>query len=168
MKPKLENKLEEYLDEDERLLWKRPPGREGLRAGLRVIQICGHLVLVICSILFALLLPLPLLHTVVLGFLLITATNAPLVIWALYRLPELSGSGDSLFFMTDRRVGLLRPDGEFRQAPICPGLHVNVNVRASLIEFSLGERTPVSFGGLKKEEILLVSSVAEGLIKKCE
>ncbi len=169
---KREKMLEDYLDQDERLLWKRLPGRGRLKAGLRSIQIGGHIVLSVISIAFTVLMafaaPLSIPHVILLGILLIAATNAPLVIWAVYRLPALSGSGDAVFFLTDKRVGLIRPGGEIQQAPICPGLNVNIKAGASIIEFSLGERTPVTFGGLTKEEILLVSSVTEGLIGKCK
>lgn len=163
--------IEERLDNGERLLWERQPGSERLVSGLRTIRIAGHILLTVISIMFAFLLivagSLRVSYGILLGILLIAATNAPLLVWAYYRLPALCGSGDAVFFLTDRRVGLLRPDGEIRQAPICPGLSVDVKLDASLVEFSLGERTPVSFGGLRREEIFLVSSVAEGLIKKC-
>lgn len=168
MRFKMEKKLEEFLDEDERLLWKRLPGGRGLHGTLRIVQALGHISLTVISGLFAFYSPAPAAYRILLGLLLIGATNAPLLIWARFRLPRIGGSNDSLLFLTDRRVGLFRPNGEIRQAPICPGLGVSVNRQASIIEFSLGERTPVIFGGLNAEEILLVSSVIEGLIKKCE
>ncbi len=167
-----ENKLEDYLDADEHLIWKRLPGRRRLTAGLRSIRIAGHAMLTVISVFFTVFLAaaslLSILHAVLLGILLVAATNAPLIIWTRCRLPVLSGSGDAVFFLTDKRVGLMRPGGEIRQAPICPGLSMNIRTEASIIEFSLGERTPVTFGGLSREEILLVISVTEGLVGKCK
>lgn len=161
-----EKKLDDCLDRDERLLWKRLPHGGRVRRYLRTVQIAGHAVLTLAAVLFVFYSPMPVMHRVAMGLLLAAVTNAPLIVWARCRLPAIGGGGDAIFFLTDRRVGTLRPGGEIRQAPICPGL--SLNVKASVIEFSLGERTPVYFGGLSREEVLLVCSVVEGLIKKCE
>ncbi len=157
-----------YLDEGERILWERNPGTGKSGKTLRWVQVGGHIFLTIVSLSFTIYLPLTTSLKVVLGVVLVITTNAPLFVWSLRRLPEYDKGGDAIFFLTDQRVGWLRPDGELRQAPICPGLKVNIKPNVGLVEFSLGERTPVSFGGLSKEEILLVSSVTEGLIQKCE
>jgi hypothetical protein len=59
---------------------------------------------------------------------------------------------------------MVRETGEMRQAPICPGMRMVL--RAGVIEFKLGEATPVSFGGLRRDEQLLVTAIVGGLVKK--
>lgn len=156
--------LSEHLEEGEKLLWMRMPSGGRWKKGLLAVQCAGHLLLTAVSVLFALSFPAPWFLQVTLGVVLVLSTNAPLAVWSVYRLPKVGGSGDAILFVTDRRVGMLRRTGELRQAPICPGLETAV--RAGVIEFRLGERTPVSFAGMSREEILLVTSVVDGMVQK--
>jgi len=152
------------LEEGEKLLWVRMPSALRGHAGLLVTQIIGHVLLTGLSVFFAFLFPVSLALRIVLSIILIVVTNGPLVAWAFYRWPQIRGAGDAVFFVTDRRVGMVRETGEMRQAPICPGLRMTL--RAGVIEFRLGEATPVSFGGLRRDEQLLVTVIVGGLVKK--
>lgn len=158
--------LSERLQDGEKLLWMRMPSGGTWKKILIGIQVVGHLMLTTVAVLFALSFPAHWALQTGVGIILVICTNAPLVAWSFYRLPKVEGAGDAIFFVTDRRIGKLRGSGELRQAPICPGLETNV--RAGVLEFKLGERTPVSFGGLSREEALLVTSVVGGLVEKAQ
>lgn len=157
--------LREKLDKDEEIIWMRLPSRDKWGRMLGGIQIVGHALLTIVSIAFAYWTPVGLPLQILLGVILIAATNAPLVAWGSYRLPQIRGGGDSIYFITNKRVGMLRPGGELRQVPICPDL--KMESKAGVFQLKLGgEGNPLSFGGLRRDELLLVSSVTEGLVKK--
>lgn len=158
--------LGDYIGEDEKLIWVKMPSRHSWKKVLRGVQVTGHVLLTGVSVLFAVSFPLDLSLQIGLGVILVICTNAPLVAWAMYRLPRVGGSGDSICFITDQRVGQVRGSGELRQAPICPGLRTDV--RAGILDFRLGERSPVSFSGLTRQEALLVTSVVDGLVQKCD
>lgn len=157
-------KLEQYLDDDEKLVWVREPSRNRRKTILITVQVMGHLLLTAFAVFFAISFPLGWALRLVLGITLVISTNAPLVVWSIKRLPEISNGSDATIFVTDERVGKLRTTGELRQAPICPGL--KMSHKGGLLQFNLGERTPVSFGGLNQEEALMVTSVVEGLVQK--
>jgi hypothetical protein len=158
--------LSERLQEGEKLLWMRMPSGGRWKKGLIGVQVTGHVLLSVVSVLFAMSFPGHWALQILLGVVLFVSTNAPLVVWSVYRLPKVGGSGDAILFVTDMRVGKLRRSGELRQAPICPGLQTAV--RAGVVEFRLGERTPVSFAGMSREETLLVTSVVQGLVGKTQ
>jgi len=155
--------LADLLEEGERVLWHSSPRGGELRRAILAIQITGHVFLTGVSVLFAASVPVTASWRVALAALLCLCTNAPLVAWAFYRWPKMR-RGDAALFVTDRRVGLLRPSGELRQVPVSPRL--GVSVRAGLIEFRIGEGAVVSFGGLREDEMRLVATLVEGLVRK--
>ncbi|MBS3764184.1 MAG: hypothetical protein KGZ25_12870 [Planctomycetes bacterium] len=156
--------LTEKLEKGEKPLWLRLPRKGHWRAVFLVIQIFGHLLLTILSVLFAwFLLPLRMVFKILLGTVLVVTTNAPLVAWAIKRLPVYTRSGDSIFFVTDRRVGILRPTGELQQLPLSGELELSL--KAGVLEFSLGE-SHLCFAGLTEEEREIVMSLARGLVEK--
>ena len=157
--------LHERLEEGERPLWMRLPRGRLYRGGLRAVQICGHLLLTAVSVLFASVVYVPVPAKIVLGVILVAATNAPLVVWAVRRWPTVAGGGQSIYFVTDRRVGLLRPGGELCQVPICPELELDV--RGGVMRFSVGDGTPVSFAGLGRNESGVVQLLVEQLREQC-
>jgi len=156
--------LGDILEEGERVLWKRPPRGGAVRRALLAVRVVGHVLLSVVSVLFAAIAPLEAPLRVALGAVLVVATNAPLVAWTLYRWPSVSRRGNVTVFVTDRRVGVLRPSGELRQAPICAGLRVLV--RAGTIQFILRDRALVSVGGLGQDELVLLAALVERLVKK--
>ena len=157
--------LQDALAEGETLVWHRLPRGGQMQLAVLAVRVLGHVLLTGVSALFAVMMPVSTGVQVGLGIFLCITTNAPLVAWSFYRWPAIRRkSGDSLLFVTNRRVAKLRPSGELRQAPICAELKVVKH--ATMIEFKIGERTAVSFGSLTREEILLVTSVVEGMVAK--
>ena len=156
--------LEGALEKGENLVWHRLPRGGRLGGVVLVIRIFGHVLLTAMSATLAVSMPVSTGLQVGLGIFLCVATNAPLVVWSFHRWPAIRRrSGDSVLFVTNRRVGKLRPSGEIRQAPISAGL--TLVKHASMIEFRIGNRTAVSFSGLTREEMLLVASVVEGMVQ---
>jgi len=157
-------RLQDALEEGERLLWERRPAGGELRRAVRAVQVAGHLLLTGVSVLLALSVPVGLGLRAALAAILCLATNAPLMAWAVYRWPKMRGSGDATFFVTDRRVGSLRASGEFRQLPVCRAL--TLTALPGTVQFRLGEGATVSFGGLSQDETRLVSILVRDLVKK--
>lgn len=157
-------RLQDALEEGERVLWERRPGGGELRRAMRAVQIGGHVLLTGVSVLFALSVPVGLAFQAALAVILCASTNGPLVAWAIYRLPAVQGGGDAIFFVTDRRVGALRASRELRQLPICQAL--TLTTLPGTIQFKIGEGASVSFGGLSQDEARLVSLLVTDLVKK--
>jgi len=160
--------VRDYLEEGEKILWRRTPTGGEHRRALLFVQVAGHVLLTAVAALFALstVLPLPLSVgiKVTLTAILCVAINGPLVVWALYKWPRLRWQGDSLCFVTEHRFALVRASGELRQVPV--HADVKILVFPTSLAFKLGDHAEVTFAGLAGKERQLVQTLAMTLIRK--
>jgi len=164
----VEIRLEDYLEKDERLLWRRLPSGGQPGKTLVGIQIVGHAVLTAMAVFFAMaaVFPLPV-HVgvkVTMAVILCVAMNGPLVVWTMRRGPRIRRGGDALCFVTEQRVGSIRASGELRQVPIHQ--HVKILIFPSAVAIKLGDTAEVTFGGLTAEERKLVQTLVASLVRK--
>jgi hypothetical protein len=88
------------------------------------------------------------------------------VAWTLYKWPSLRPSSDAIYFLTERRAGLLRSSGELRQIPLQVG--IRVMLFPSAITFKFGEEHQVTFAGLTAEETRLVEALVVAVLKRLQ
>ena len=158
----MERTLQGLLDEDEKLLWRRLPSRAGCDGAVRAVQLLGHLLLTLMAVGLAVFVPARTAVKVLTGAIFCISANAPLFVWAFARRRRRLSASDSLYFVTNRRVGALSPSGEFRQIPLSAGLQVNL--LPGMIEFVLHEQTSLSFTGLRDAELRLVAALAKNVL----
>jgi hypothetical protein len=154
----------DYLDADEKLLWQRLPAGSGQQNIVVAVRVGGHVILSAASMFLGLSVPAALALQIAIVAVLLVTMNLPLVVWGLYRWPNIRRGCDAHYFVTDRRIGLIRGSAELHQIPIHPKLQVVL--LANAMSFRLGDSHQVSFGGLSKDEIRLLENIVVPLVKK--
>ena len=90
------------------------------------------------------------------------SSNAPLVIWAVYRRRARHPASGDVFFVTDRRVGVLRQSGGITQMPVVAGLSVKISPDA--VQFDVPGQVPLSFEGLTSKQVEMVGFIVDRLL----
>lgn len=156
--------LKEVLDEDEKLLWRRLPSATGYGRDVLVVRILGHVLLTLTSVGVALCIPAGRSVQIAVGAVFCVASNAPLLVWAATKRHVQRGGSEALYFVTDRRLGVVEPSGEFKQVPIAPGLEMNTV--PAIVEFVYQGHVCVSFAGLKESEQRLVTTLVQHVLQR--
>ncbi len=154
-------RLERLLESDERVLWIRR-GSPYARVRLAV-QVLGHMLLTALSVVVGVSVSPRLQLQVLVGALFWVSSNAPLIIWSLRRRLRRPRSEGDVFFVTDRRVGILSALGGMVQMPLGAGFAMKVSPET--VEFGMPGQVPLNFDGLTGAQVQLVALIVGHLLE---